>query len=104
MDNGSLRFTIIITKFAICEFVISGVDCTYYPCLGIPSYNWLNDDEHGVHEAHATSFPNGCALGAMWDKQTMLKVGAAVGLEARVGHNGYVHTGEDENPRQSADG
>ncbi|XP_065197293.1 uncharacterized protein LOC135828788 [Sycon ciliatum] len=62
--------------------------------LGIPSYNWLNDDEHGVHEAHATSFPNGCALGAMWDKQTMLKVGAAVGLEARVGHNGYVHTGD----------
>ena len=38
------------------------------PDLGIPMYNWLNDDEHGVRQPHATSFPNGCNLGASWDK------------------------------------
>lgn len=32
--------------------------------LGIPSYNWLNDDEHGEMGKHATVFPNGGCLGA----------------------------------------
>lgn len=33
------------------------------PYMGIPSYNWLNDDQHGVARtsAHATVLPNGCA-------------------------------------------
>ena len=31
--------------------------------LGIPSYNWLNDDVHSVRNNHATVFPDGCGLG-----------------------------------------
>ena len=34
--------------------------------LGIPSYQWLNDDEHGVRNSHATMFPDGCGLGASY--------------------------------------
>jgi len=62
--------------------------------LYIPSYNWLNDDEHGVHLHHATSFPNGCALGASFDATLLHKVGQAVGIEARGMHNGFVHSGQ----------
>eukprot|EP01084_Bolivina_argentea_P119379 211672_1 len=36
--------------------------------LGIPSYNWLNDDIHSVRNNNATVFPNGCGLGATWSK------------------------------------
>ncbi|XP_065837827.1 uncharacterized protein [Oscarella lobularis] len=60
---------------------------------GIPAYNWLNDDEHGVRQSHATSFPNGCALGATWSKRTLREVGYAIGMEARGLHNGFVHAG-----------
>ncbi|XP_065196530.1 uncharacterized protein LOC135828022 [Sycon ciliatum] len=72
--------------------------------LGIPAYNWLNDDEHGVKQKHATSFPNGCALGAMWDKQTMYRVGEAVGQEARALHNGFVHEGNRGEPHDNGVG
>jgi predicted lipoprotein with Yx(FWY)xxD motif len=27
--------------------------------LGIPAYNWLNDDVHGVASGDGTIFPNG---------------------------------------------
>ena len=63
------------------------------PDLGIPMYNWLNDDEHGVKQAHATSFPNGCNLGASWDKKLLGEVGLAIGVEARGGYNGFVNEG-----------
>lgn len=61
--------------------------------LGIPAYNWLNDDQHGVARtsANATVFPNGCGLGATWSKQTLYQVGEALGTEARGLHNGFVH-------------
>jgi beta-glucosidase len=59
--------------------------------LYIPSYNWLNDDEHGVRLHHATSFPNGCALGATWDSQLLHRVAQAIAVEARGLHNGFVH-------------
>ena len=62
---------------------------------GISSYNWLNDDEHGVHQPHGTSFPNGCALGAMWDKETIFKVGQAIGQEARITYNNNVDSGRN---------
>ena len=39
--------------------------------LGIPSYNWLNDDEHGVRNSHATTFPDGCGLGGTWSQEMM---------------------------------
>eukprot|EP00118_Oscarella_pearsei_P012727 m.95985 g.95985 ORF g.95985 m.95985 type:complete len:873 (+) comp36884_c0_seq1:58-2676(+) len=61
--------------------------------LAIPSYNWDNDDEHGVLQNHATAFPNGCGLGASWSKDTILAVGTAIGREARAIHNGFVHEG-----------
>lgn len=44
-------------------------------------------------QTHATSFPNGCALGATWSKRRLYEVGRAVGLEARGLHNGFVHMG-----------
>jgi beta-glucosidase len=64
------------------------------PHMGIPAYVWLNDDVHGVQSPHATIFPDGCGLGATWDKELMHAVGAALGAEARAAHNGYVHDGD----------
>ena len=64
---------------------------------GIPAYNWLSDDEHGVKQAHATSFPNGCGLGATWSKETLRAVGIAVGEEARGTYNTHVHQGDRGN-------
>ena len=64
------------------------------PHLGIPAYCWLNDDVHGVNGPHATIFPDGCGLGATWDKDLMHAVGRAIGSEARADHNGYVHDGD----------
>ncbi len=61
--------------------------------LGIPAYNYLNDDVHSVQSTHTTVFPDGCGLGATWDKTLMQQVGLAIGMEARGSHNGYVHEG-----------
>ena len=103
----AFRLVLEIAAQEILKYIVLGVaisvvskpslDMTillYYIHTGIPSYNWLNDDEHGVRQTHATSFPNGCALGAMWDKKVMGQVGQAVGQEARALHNELVHTGE----------
>ena len=35
--------------------------------MGIPSYNWLNDDVHGTATGDGTIFPNGVTLGMSWD-------------------------------------
>eukprot|EP01084_Bolivina_argentea_P317675 550826_1 len=61
--------------------------------LGIPSYNWLNDDIHSVRNNNATVFPNGCGLGATWSKQDLFITGNTVGIEARGLHAGLVHSG-----------
>eukprot|EP01084_Bolivina_argentea_P317679 550831_1 len=61
--------------------------------LGIPSYNWLNDDVHSVRNVHATVFPDGCGMGATWSKKDANIVGNTVGLEARGLHNSLVHGG-----------
>ena len=60
--------------------------------LGIPSYQWLNDDQHGVARtpARATVFPNGVALGATWSVDTLHAVGRIIGTEARGLHNGFL--------------
>ena len=57
------------------------------------SDNWLNDDVHGTATGDGTIFPNGVTLGMSWDSELLHTVGAAVGLEARGGHNGFVHAG-----------
>jgi len=61
--------------------------------LGIPSYNWLNDDQHGVGRTsqNATVFPNGAGLGATWSKQTIYAAGVVLGKEARGLHNFFLH-------------
>lgn len=64
------------------------------PHVGIPSYEWLNDDEHGIPQPHTTTYPNGCGLGATWSKATLAAVGAAIGQEARGLHNSNVHAGD----------
>ena len=51
--------------------------------LGIPAYNWLSDDEHGVRGWDSTYFPDGPGLGASFDKKLLYAVGSVVGLEAR---------------------
>ena len=61
--------------------------------LGIPSYNWLNDDIHSVRNNHATVFPNGCGLGATFAKDDMFTTGNTVGIEARGLHAQLVHSG-----------
>ena len=62
--------------------------------LGIPEYQWLNDDQHGVARtpAHATVFPNGVGLGATFAHNTLRSVGFVVGNEARGLHNGFLRT------------
>ena len=60
--------------------------------LGIPAYQWLNDDQHGVGRTDgmmpgpvkpttpkATVLPNGCGLGATWSKRTLQAAGALQG-------------------------
>ena len=60
--------------------------------FGIPKYQWLNDDQHGVARtpARATIFPNGCALGATFSKPLLHDVGRILGQEARGLHNGFL--------------
>ena len=50
--------------------------------LGVPEYNWLNDDQHGVARtpARATVFANGVGLGATFSHETIHAVGNIVGL------------------------
>ena len=62
--------------------------------MGIPPYNWLNDDQHGVARtpANATVFPNGVGLGASFDKQLLHQVGFVIGNEARGLHNGFLRS------------
>ena len=43
--------------------------------LGVPAYNWLSDDEHGVRGWRTTYFPDGPGLGASFDKQLLYEVG-----------------------------
>ena len=64
------------------------------PRLGIPAYVWLNDDVHGVQGPHGVVFPDGCGLGASFDRALLHAVGLALGSEARAAHNGYVHDGD----------
>lgn len=65
--------------------------------LGIPEYQWLNDDQHGVARtpAHATVFANGVGLGAGFSHETIHAVGAVVGAEARGLHNGFLASDPD---------
>jgi hypothetical protein len=49
--------------------------------LGIPGYNWLSDDEHGVRGWQSTYFPDGPGLGASFDKELLYDVGVVVGTE-----------------------
>lgn len=60
--------------------------------LGIPEYQWLNDDQHGVARtpARATVFPNGVGLGATFAHDTLRAVGGVIGGEARGLHNGFL--------------
>eukprot|EP00039_Didymoeca_costata_P007118 m.96434 g.96434 ORF g.96434 m.96434 type:complete len:835 (+) comp13547_c1_seq2:207-2711(+) len=60
--------------------------------LGIPAYNWLSDDEHGVRGWESTYFPDGPGLGASFDKELLFEVGEVVGKEARAKHNYLTHT------------
>ena len=56
--------------------------------VGLPAYQWLNDDEHGVMSSgYTTSFPDGPTLGATFDKELLQAVGRVVGTEARGVHN-----------------
>eukprot|EP01043_Picozoa_sp_COSAG02_P042577 COSAG02_NODE_3628_length_6450_cov_12.534876_9_plen_310_part_00 len=59
---------------------------------GIPAYNWLSDDEHGVRGWDSTYFPDGPGLGASFDKMLLYAVGEVVGMEARAEHNFLTHT------------
>ena len=57
--------------------------------VGLPAYNWLNDNEHGVKgTARATVYPMGVSLGASWSVDLARRVGAAIGNESRATHNG----------------
>jgi beta-glucosidase len=60
--------------------------------VGVPAYQWLNDDQHGVARttANATVFPNGVGLGATFDAGLLRQVGFVVGNEARGLHNGFL--------------
>ena len=56
--------------------------------IGLPAYQWLNDDEHGAMSTGTTTFfGDGPSLGATFDKELLLAVGGVVGREARALHN-----------------
>ena len=59
----------------------------------VPPFNWLNDDEHGVKQNAATSFPNGGSLGSTWSPSILNAVGKAIGVEARGILNSNVDAG-----------
>lgn len=53
--------------------------------LGVPAYNWWNEALHGVARAGtATMFPQPVAMAAMFDEDTMQKIGDVVSTEARA--------------------
>lgn len=56
--------------------------------LNIPYYNWWNESIHGVGRAGtATVFPQAIGLAAMFDEDTMEKVGETISTEARAKFN-----------------
>ena len=53
--------------------------------VGLPAYNYLNDNEHGVKgAARATVYPMGVSLGASFAVETARAVGDAIGAESRA--------------------
>eukprot|EP00937_MAST-01D_sp_MAST-1D-sp2_P005271 g5271.t1 len=63
------------------------------PRHGIPGYNWLNDDVHGLASGWGTMFPSGNALGATWNRSALREVAHAIGREARASHSAFAHSG-----------
>ena len=63
--------------------------------LGIPAYNWWSEGLHGVARAGtATMFPQAIGLAAMFDEDSMKKVGKVVADEARAKYNEYSAHGD----------
>ncbi|MDO4308105.1 MAG: glycoside hydrolase family 3 C-terminal domain-containing protein [Eubacteriales bacterium] len=58
--------------------------------LGIPAYNWWNENLHGVARAgQATVFPQAIALGAAFDTELMEEIADVVATEGRAKYNAY---------------
>lgn len=65
--------------------------------LGVPAYNWWNEALHGVARAGtATMFPQPVAMAAMFDEDTMQKIGDVVSTEARAKYNEAVKHGDHD--------
>lgn len=68
--------------------------CAKYPGMeqeGLVRYNWWSECLHGVARAgKATVFPKPIAMGCMWDNELMLRIGTAIGNEARAKHRSVV--------------
>ncbi len=60
--------------------------------MGVPAYNWLNDDLHGLASGYGTMFPNGNVLGATFDASLVRSVGRAIATEARASHLAFTHS------------
>lgn len=64
--------------------------CAKYPGLereGLVRYDWWSECLHGVARAgKATVFPKPIGMGCMWDDDLMLRIGTAIGDEARAKH------------------
>ena len=65
--------------------------------LGVPAYNWWNEALHGVARAGtATMFPQPVAMAAMFDEDTVRKIGDVVSTEARAKYNEAVKHGDHD--------
>lgn len=65
--------------------------------LGVPAYNWWNEALHGVARAgSATMFPQPVAMAAMFDEDTVRKIGDVVSTEARAKYNEAVKHGDHD--------
>ena len=65
--------------------------------LGVPAYNWWNEALHGVARAGtATMFPQPVAMAAMFDEDTVQKIGDVVSTEARAKYNEAVKHGDHD--------
>lgn len=92
------RVNDIVSRLSLKQKVLQlKNDAPSIPEFSIPSYNWLNEAIHGASvwtTDPATSFPNGCAMGATWNAPLVGRIANAIGEEERGKHNSAVAKGE----------
>lgn len=61
--------------------------------VGVPAYQWLNDDLHGLRTNWTSEFGDSCSLGATWSRKALETVGRTIAEEARATHSFFTSRG-----------